>query len=196
MASSDDKRYGVLNDWDLACVRTEGDSGHVGGERTGTVPFMAIGLLNDNYWLGRIERRYWHDLEGLIWVLPWVFLQFNDGNLEDRKLREWQTGDFNLCRDRKLGFLLQHMPVILPMNSWKEEWTLAVQLLRWVRDEYYKRVKQAEEEDAPSHNLVSTPSAIANAEEESYNGFRKILGRAREKYGPLGQLLVDLQMTS
>ena len=64
---------GVLNDWDLSHRAGEP---HRGGERTGTTTFMALGLLCREYCDGRMERQYHHDLEGFIWILPWVFLQF------------------------------------------------------------------------------------------------------------------------
>lgn len=48
MVSPDqENRRGIMNDWDLSFDR-EGALQHVGGERTGTVPFMALDLLTDN----------------------------------------------------------------------------------------------------------------------------------------------------
>ena len=71
-------KRGVLNDWDLSYDgHSGGDEGHVaGGERTGTLPFMALDLLSDEAWKGNVQRLYRHDLEGFIWILPWVFLQY------------------------------------------------------------------------------------------------------------------------
>ena len=68
--------YGVLNDWDLCRIRTDAGVQHRGSERTGTVPFMALDLLTPEYFDGSKLPLYRHDLEGLIWILPWVFLQF------------------------------------------------------------------------------------------------------------------------
>ncbi|KAI0054854.1 hypothetical protein BV25DRAFT_1788258, partial [Artomyces pyxidatus] len=56
----DETLVGVLNDWDLANI--EGSAPHTGLERTGTIPFMALELLRNEYWTGNIERRYEHDL--------------------------------------------------------------------------------------------------------------------------------------
>ena len=47
--------------------------------RTGAIPFMAIGLLNDKYWNGSIERLYWHELGAFIWILSFVFLRYQNG---------------------------------------------------------------------------------------------------------------------
>jgi len=67
---------GVLNDWDLCRIRTNTGIQHRGGERTRTVPFIAIDLLTPEYFDGSKPPLYRHDLEGLIWILPWGFLQF------------------------------------------------------------------------------------------------------------------------
>src|SRR6266852_4937415 len=64
-------KCGVLNDWDLSRVRTETGVQHVGGERTGTIPFMALDLMTPEFWRGDKPPLYRHDLEGFIWTLPW-----------------------------------------------------------------------------------------------------------------------------
>lgn len=60
MVDRSEKHSGVMNDWDLAFV--DGLSKHDGSDRTGTVLFMALDLLTDEYWDGTIERLYRHDL--------------------------------------------------------------------------------------------------------------------------------------
>jgi hypothetical protein len=59
---------GVINDFDLAplahCPTTNND-------RTGTVPFMAIDLLNGGLG-GRIPRLYRHDMESFSRVLTYI----------------------------------------------------------------------------------------------------------------------------
>ena len=57
--------YGVLNDFDLAAIMAV-------GERTGTLPFMAIDLLR--YPNGHISRWFRHDLESCMWCLVWEAL--------------------------------------------------------------------------------------------------------------------------
>ncbi|KAI0337814.1 hypothetical protein BDW22DRAFT_1363584 [Trametopsis cervina] len=70
--------YGVLNDFDLAI--TPGQSRGL-GERTGTMPFVAVDLLCAEFWdKGSIERVYRHDLEGLLWVLAWIVLRLDASN--------------------------------------------------------------------------------------------------------------------
>ena len=55
---------GVLNDWDLSHHPGLPRSVQNHGERTGTVPFVAIDLLCARNWRGRKPRLYRHDLEG------------------------------------------------------------------------------------------------------------------------------------
>ncbi|KAF8068619.1 hypothetical protein FPV67DRAFT_1083094 [Lyophyllum atratum] len=93
-------KMGVLNDFDLAVFE-----GHhtIGGERTGTVPFMAIDLLTPEYYDGKVERRYRHDLESFIWVLVVVTLE--QSAIYEGSLKKWQTGDYITCRDAKSDFV-------------------------------------------------------------------------------------------
>ena len=57
---------GVLNDWDLATVVSTSTAPST--DRTGTVPFIAIRLLE-----GRDrEHRFRHDAESAIWAFVWV----------------------------------------------------------------------------------------------------------------------------
>ena len=70
-----ESKCGVLTDFDLS-LREPRVSGT---DRTGTVPFMAIDLLTDEYWEGTIKRYYYHELESFIWVIVFVFLLYQDG---------------------------------------------------------------------------------------------------------------------
>ncbi|KAF9245409.1 hypothetical protein BU15DRAFT_31663, partial [Melanogaster broomeanus] len=67
---------GILNDYDLASLTS---SKHpLGYEQTGTIPFMAIDLLDANGRDGKVERLYRHDMESFIWVFIWICLQSKD----------------------------------------------------------------------------------------------------------------------
>lgn len=54
---------GVLSDFDLALLRNDAEAGASGKERMGTVPFMALDLLTDEYFNGKITWLYRHDYE-------------------------------------------------------------------------------------------------------------------------------------
>ena len=152
---------GILNDWDLAHICAKDGSTSISGERTGTVPFMALDLLAEAYWDGKIKRLFCHDLEGFIWILPWVFLQFNGNKLTNPVLRSWRTGDYKACHKEKKEFLYEEFLQCRPMGLWTEEWSLAIHLLGWLRAE---RVKQGdadiealsgvEPDDEPDNKMV------------------------------------------
>ena len=52
---------GILNDFDLAHL--DGKPRPSGTERTGTMPFMALGLLTEDAWDSKVRRLYRHDCE-------------------------------------------------------------------------------------------------------------------------------------
>ncbi|KAF9245413.1 hypothetical protein BU15DRAFT_34896, partial [Melanogaster broomeanus] len=64
------KVIGVLNDYDLAPLTSSENP--LGYERTGTIPFMAIDLLDANGQDGAVRHLYRHDMESFIWVFIWI----------------------------------------------------------------------------------------------------------------------------
>jgi len=68
---NEDSDCGVLGDFDLSIDRRSPRL--PGTDRTG---FMAITLLSDKYLHGKMERKYRHELEALIWVLLLAVLRF------------------------------------------------------------------------------------------------------------------------
>ncbi|TFY57703.1 hypothetical protein EVG20_g8436 [Dentipellis fragilis] len=131
---------GVTSDWDLAHV--EGHSQDNRRHRTGTLPFMALELLCDEYWDGKIERSYHHDLEALIWMLPWAFLRFEYGQeIKGAPLGKWKTTDYNDCDAYKRAFLrtCAYPGRYSPTVSYKDEWMLACSLLFWLSDQAWAR---------------------------------------------------------
>ncbi|KAI0055911.1 hypothetical protein BV25DRAFT_1894866 [Artomyces pyxidatus] len=131
---------GVMNDWDLANIRDT--SQHTGLERTGTLPFQALELLTHKYWQGEIERLYRHDLEALIWVLPWVFLRMNGENtIENPPLEEWQTNDYRTCYKEKTAFLDEKYDYE-PTESWQIEWPWGALLLHWLWKQKNSRLER------------------------------------------------------
>ena len=130
--------HGVLNDWDLSHYPGFPNSLQPHGERTGTVPFMAVDLLNDNNWKGKQPRLYRHDLEGLIWILPWVFLQYEDSTFKIRKLNSWSTGNYHQCKSAK-SEMLESPGLQIPMDSWRNQWPAVEALLVWLAHERHTR---------------------------------------------------------
>ncbi|KZS99785.1 uncharacterized protein LAESUDRAFT_688867, partial [Laetiporus sulphureus 93-53] len=94
---------GVLNDFDLARIRLDDRNQATGQERTGTIPFMPMDLLSDEYFRGEIVRLYRHDFESFLWILPYKLLRGVDK--QDADLAKWNTGDYSRCLDSKNTFL-------------------------------------------------------------------------------------------
>jgi len=115
---------GVLNDYDLSSMKDV----PTGRERTGTVPFMALDLLEDEAIEGKVEHLYQHGAESFIWVLTWVSLQYEDGKFRSKggPLDSWLTVDANGCREKKGYFLVSAARQKLqPSSSHGSNWTIA-----------------------------------------------------------------------
>ncbi|KAF8122602.1 hypothetical protein EV363DRAFT_1090508, partial [Boletus edulis] len=66
----DGKAMGVVNDFDLSTLA--GSEHEFSNERTGTIPFMAIELLDENGQKGLVTHLYRHEVESLIWAFAWI----------------------------------------------------------------------------------------------------------------------------
>jgi hypothetical protein len=176
-------KCGVLNDWDLSYYRPfpDGNGQVVGGERTGTLPFMALDLLTDKAWKGNVQRLYRHDLEGFIWILPWVFLQFEGTKRINCRLAGWETGDFRKCTMEKRGLFSELDEKSIPTAEWTAEWELAVQLLYWLQVEEGLR---GLDRKAP----LLSPKDV-------FNRFYDVLCKAQQCYPPLEKLMHELKLT-
>ena len=84
----DNQGCDAQNDWVLYRVQHQVHQGNHHKERTGMVPFVALDLLTDEYWDDKIDRLYWHDLEAFIRILPWVFLQYEEGSVRSVEFRQ------------------------------------------------------------------------------------------------------------
>ncbi|KAI0316705.1 hypothetical protein OF83DRAFT_222849 [Amylostereum chailletii] len=128
--------HGVLNDWDPVTIL--GLSTPWGLDRTGTLPFMPIHLLCKEFWEGRLVRSYRHELEGCMWKLPWIFLQYG----EDKKQRDhpqidkWLTHDPEDLYDKKVAFASNaSKPAdIISLARWDGLWPFARGLMGLIRN--------------------------------------------------------------
>ncbi|KAG0698937.1 hypothetical protein DFH29DRAFT_855372 [Suillus ampliporus] len=125
--TSDGRFIGVLNDYDLSSTR-HGGSEPSGTERTGTVPFMAIDLTQKALH-GKVEHVYKHDAESFMWVLVWVCLRYEGGELlsKGRPLDEWLRVDAIGCMEKKTAFLFVRLrdKNLRPTRSHEENWKVA-----------------------------------------------------------------------
>ena len=133
---------------------------------------------------GRVERQYYHDLEGFIWILPWVFLQFEGPRRTNRQLADWETSDFEACRKQKSD-LCTSASRYSPTNSWRSEWKgFAVYILTWVGVENAQRFL---------HQQKGAP--IAPAPADVFNAFCKVLHRCSGMYPAIGDILREMSVT-
>ena len=100
---------GVLNDYDVASLK---DDPPLGNQRTGTIPFMALDLLQNHGQKGIVKHVYRHDLESFIWVLVWLTLQYKDGQKISGPLDEWAQQNPKSCYEKKWTYFrnLQGLP--------------------------------------------------------------------------------------
>ncbi|KAI6106627.1 hypothetical protein EDD16DRAFT_1490535 [Pisolithus croceorrhizus] len=101
--TSDGKIMGVLNDFDLASI----EDGLTRTECTGTVPFMALELLDPEGSCGQTNHLYEYVAESFIWILIWMTLRYDNGTLRTtgRPLDQWLKVDATTCGKEKSAFL-------------------------------------------------------------------------------------------
>ena len=117
----------VLTDFDLSLLQWEPRV--LGTDRTGTVPFMAIELLTDEYWKGTIKRYYHHELESFIWVIVFVFLLYQDGKRRSNQYATpWMTSNYNTCRERMVDFYMHSVYEAQAQKDYAALWPLALDL--------------------------------------------------------------------
>ncbi|PFH46930.1 hypothetical protein AMATHDRAFT_7248 [Amanita thiersii Skay4041] len=75
----------ILNDFDLAKLVPEMQRGPYAKHKTGTLPFMALDLLNG--WSG--EHQYRFELESFLYVIMWIVVRYEDGKEKYDTLRRW-----------------------------------------------------------------------------------------------------------
>ena len=96
---------------------------------------MAVGLLKDEYWNGSIERLYRHDLEAFIWILPFVFLRYQNGKSQRGTLvDQWMTSNYIACRKEKNDFqYVRELPKKerFCQSDFIDHWELVEALLSW-----------------------------------------------------------------
>ncbi|KAI6008158.1 hypothetical protein F5J12DRAFT_65792 [Pisolithus orientalis] len=101
------KVMGVLNDYDLSSL-TDFDN-PMGDERTGTMPFMAIDLLEKEGLDGKVEHLYRRDMESFVYIFIWISLQYKNGiSLKPGPLDSWTKVDARGCSEKKSHFLALH----------------------------------------------------------------------------------------
>ncbi|KAG5643627.1 hypothetical protein H0H81_010053, partial [Sphagnurus paluster] len=135
---------GVLNDFDLAVYRPE----HVqpGGERTGTIPYMALDLLTDAYFDGKVQRRYRHDLKSFIWILVAHTLKRAKNLTGYFIISKWINSSHFPDVDHRKSRLQEHWYEFLETlaRTNKSQCKLTKALLGWLQDSRLHRLRGGE----------------------------------------------------
>jgi serine/threonine protein kinase len=114
---------GVLIDFDLAVFNN--DLSPWGFECTGTIPFMALQLIDPNIKSGSIKHAYHHDWESFIWVLFWIFGCYKDGqelSSRSRAFELWLSPESHISYKCKLADLIKPrgVPIMRTFEHYKE----------------------------------------------------------------------------
>jgi hypothetical protein len=99
---------------------------------------MAIELLTKDAIEGKVKHLYQHDAESFIWVFAWVCLRYEEGRLlrKGRPLDEWLKVGIEACSEKKSHFLNQSRHDMIPSQSHKKNWDIAMECLRIFRNSY------------------------------------------------------------
>ena len=100
---TDGEIRGYLIDWDLASL-ADRDSHNL--DRTGTIPFMALDLL-ESVVPGRapVLHAYAHDAEAVCWVTLWLGVQYAAGRRVEYSFEGWEMVDAVTCFKEKHSIL-------------------------------------------------------------------------------------------
>ncbi len=111
----DGKKMGVLRDWDLAFIEDcEGHRSHgPDARRTGTLPFMAIDLLE-----GKKPHLPHHDIESILWLLVFVTSEYEGGSMTN-PFNEWGGLSMKLLATSK-GYFLHGPHHYTPTDRYKK----------------------------------------------------------------------------
>ncbi|KZP30561.1 hypothetical protein FIBSPDRAFT_111795 [Athelia psychrophila] len=97
------EKSGVLNDYDLSRMNSGAHSQNL--ERTGTIPFLSLDLLENTnkFCHGSVEPTYTHDCDSL----KWVFLYCIEN---PSKVHKWLTTDMETSLDIRTAYLFSRRP--------------------------------------------------------------------------------------
>ena len=190
---TNDKYYGVMNDWDLATVVGESPDTKRGA-LTGTVPFMAQDELFKLAVKQSDKRIYRYDLEAFIWILLWVCVRYQDTRLlPNPELSHWKSFDFGGIASSKQAYIdheWRERYAVRPTKSWENEWRLVWKLLDWLEQSFVVReairrraADRFHDDDAPVETYKEP------ADDTTYLSFTAVLTDVGQSVASLSWLL-------
>ncbi|KAG7097787.1 hypothetical protein E1B28_005106 [Marasmius oreades] len=110
-----DRKFGVLNDFDLACTLDE-DRQSSSKQRTGTKPFIARDLLTLAKESDTLQKHFvWYDLELMVYVFAWIICCYEDGReIQNPPFEGWCKGNLVDVRRQKSDWMhrsVEHQPI-------------------------------------------------------------------------------------
>ncbi|KAJ7592398.1 hypothetical protein C8J56DRAFT_1161611 [Mycena floridula] len=163
---------GVLNDFDLALFIPDQPSPLPRRRATGTIPFMALELLDESGWSGEKRHLYRHDLESFAWVLLWICVRFCDG-------RERPGGPLNRflankpqdCYAEKLS---QQIVNLTPSPDYQSSWLPALRMAG-----YWQRLESKESSKKDQRSLLLALQARGGG--KNFKSANEILAESPEE---------------
>jgi hypothetical protein len=138
---------GVVNDFDLSHLH--GLPRPSGNKHAGTMPFMALDLLTDEAWEGKVARLYRHDCESFAWVLLWICCRFDNGlEISHPPLDRLITQDYNQCYKEKYSIFHELLDV-RPTKSYESFWRAARALVQLAVSAQTRYNEQHSNRDVP-----------------------------------------------
>ena len=171
-------KCGVLTDFDLTDMAWLDRV--LGSNQTVTIPFMALDLLCDEYWDGKVSRHYYHELEAFLWILPVVFLAWDQGNLNLRTkfVKNWFTSDCDACWKNKQSFLYRTLADAsdLVHGNFKDFASLMRRLCILIKGQYNLRLQ--EQDELPGANAYGDDSPHNKFSEAMWEAFIGVLSNS------------------
>ncbi|RDX45099.1 hypothetical protein OH76DRAFT_1020088 [Lentinus brumalis] len=136
-----------------------------------------------------VPRLYRHDLEGYTWILPWVFLQYDEQNTEHETKQTWlwKSPSLDDARKAKQDFLLT-VRDSRPQPKWESQWGLVHRMRKIFLDIHVMFKIKCEEQKLWSQDGASVdtedPAPVPElSDEELYDWFWR---EVEDYYGSLG----------
>ena len=153
--------YGVLNDFDLAAEMEVGERSPKtqGFERTGTLPFMALDLLDNPD--GRMTRWFRHDLEACMWCILLHSLKQERVDL--------YSGPPSIVSDKKWK-IMGSFGFRLLKEEWEDYFDFLCRWTRIFRDRKDDRQILTRKMKTDEESLIALQNADRRAKDENYMG--------------------------
>ena len=194
---------GIINDFDLA---TWVDHSTTNNDRTGTIPFMAIDLL-DGGLEDRIPRLYRHDMESFVWVLAYITVAnieykggsvkisplpdvdawFKDDDLADRRAHVFSKLVFHLIygrRQRVSSGYHRYRAIVRQMIQHWNSFQQSLQDIKYPDSIQEENVLSEPEVDDPASSLrqfvTAVETSLGEQDVEGFTGVKTLLLEAIE----------------